>query len=428
MAHGSQVLGSPPTGVSFGAEIADAVLALGDGPLTEDGLVRHVHPLFSRVLRRDEVYLSNHSLGRPLDRTADDVRHALDLWYERLDGAWTHWIEASNRYRAMLAALIGCSRPDAVVPRVSAGQGLRAAINALPTHRPRIVTTRGEFDSVDFILKTYQRKDRAEIRWVPPDDRGLFSADAVIDAIDEDTDLVVVSIVYFVTGQVLDALDRIIARAREAGAFVLLDAYHAAGAIPMQFDRLAPDFAIGGNYKYTRGGPGAGWLAIHPRHLEQGPLPALFSTDTGWFAKRDTFAFRRPDQPELSPGGDAWLEATPAVLTCFQALAGLELTLSIGVERLRGYNLEQQAFLEDELARAGVPVLDIEPHGAFLLVPTQQHAEMTRRLLDAGVNADSRPAPHDPSSGYVRLCPDILNTRDELRRAATIIGRVYGGL
>jgi len=428
MAHGSQVLGSPPPGVSFGPDITDAVRALGDGPLTEDALRRHIHPLFTRVLRRDEIYLSNHSLGRPLDRTADDVRHALDLWYERLDGAWPHWIEASGRYRAMLAALIGCSRPDAVVPRVSAGQGLRASINALPTHRPRIVTTRGEFDSVDFILKTYQRKGRADVRWVAPDQRGLFVPDAIIDAIDSDTDLVVVSVVYFVTGQVLDGLDRIIARAHEAGALILLDAYHAAGAIPMQFDRLGPDFAIGGNYKYTRGGPGAGWLAVHPRHLEQGPLPALFSTDTGWFAKRDTFDFRRPDQPELSPGGDAWLEATPAVLTCFQALAGLELTLALGVERLRGYSLEQQAFLEDELAGAGVPVLDVEPHGAFLLVPSPQHADMTRRLHEAGVNTDSRPAPHDPSSGYVRLCPDILNTRDELRRAATIIGRVYGQL
>ncbi|HRQ71578.1 MAG TPA: aminotransferase class V-fold PLP-dependent enzyme [Phycisphaerales bacterium] len=428
MAHGTQTLDSPPPGVSFGPEIADAVRALGDGPLTEDGLRRHVHPLFSRVLRRGEIYLSNHSLGRPLDRTADDIRHALDLWYDRLDGAWPHWIEASNRYRAMLAALIGCSRPDAVVPRVSAGQGLRAALNSLPTHAPRIVTTRGEFDSVDFILKTYQRKGRADLCWVAPDDRGLFSADAIIDAIDADTDLVVVSVVYFVTGQVLDGLDRIIKRAHDAGSLVLLDAYHAAGAIPVQFDRLAPDFAIGGNYKYTRGGPGAGWLAIHPRHLEQGPLPALFSTDTGWFAKRDTFAFRRPDQPELGPGGDAWLEATPAVLTCFQALAGLELTLALGVERLRGYNLEQQAFLEDELARAGVPVLDVEPHGAFLLVPTPQHAEMTRRLHEAGVNTDSRPAPHDPSAGYVRLCPDILNSFDELRRTATIIGGVYGQL
>lgn len=428
MAHGTQVLESPPPGVSFGAEIADAVRAMGDGALTEEDLVRHVHPLFSRVLRRDEIYLSNHSLGRPLDRTADDIRHALDLWYERLDGAWPSWIEASSRSRAMLAALVGCSRPDAVVPRVSAGQGLRAAINSLPTHRPRIVTTRGEFDSVDFILKTYQRKGRADVRWVAPDDRGLFSADAIMDAIDADTDLVVVSVVYFVTGQVLEGLDRIIARAHDAGALILLDAYHAAGAIPLQLDRLGPDFAIGGNYKYTRGGPGAGWLAINPRHLEQGPLPALFTTDTGWFAKRDTFAFRRPERPELSPGGDAWLEATPAVLTCFQSLAGLELTLALGVERLRGYSLEQQAYLEDEMARAGVPVLDVEPHGAFLLVPTPQHAEMTRRLHEAGVNTDSRPAPHDPSAGYVRLCPDILNSFDELRRAATIIGGVYGQL
>jgi kynureninase len=72
--------------------IHDAVAALGPGPLTEDGLREHIAPLFSRALAgdkaRDEIYLANHSLGRPLDRTADDIAGALDLWYSGMDGAW----------------------------------------------------------------------------------------------------------------------------------------------------------------------------------------------------------------------------------------------------------------------------------------------------------------------------------------------------
>jgi kynureninase len=43
---------------------------------------------FSRVLERDEIYLANHSLGRPPDRMAEDVRAALDAWYRDMDGAW----------------------------------------------------------------------------------------------------------------------------------------------------------------------------------------------------------------------------------------------------------------------------------------------------------------------------------------------------
>lgn len=410
--------------------IADAAARLGDGPLTEESLREHIHPLFSRVLAREEIYLANHSLGRPLDLAADDVGEAMDLWYRKMDGAWDDWSEAMRRFRALQASLIGCSRADAVVPRVSAGQGLRAALNSLPAQRPVVVATRGEFDSVDHILKTYARKRRAELRWVEPDARGLFSADAVRDAIDKGVDLVVVSMVYFVTGQVLEGVERIIARAHEIGAMALLDCYHAAGAIPMDFEALGADFAIGGNYKYTRGGPGAGWLAIHPRHLSDDARPPLFTLDTGWFAKRGVFDFHRPEEPELAPGGDAWLEATPAVLTSYQALAGLELTLALGVARLREYSLVQQEALEDDLAAKGIPVLDLEPHGAFLLVPTQDFEGLCARVREEGVNVDARPAPAAARSGraragYLRLAPDILNTREELGEAAARIARAF---
>ena len=67
-----------------------AIAALGPGPLTEAGVRAHIAPLFSRVLdaQRGRIYLANHSLGRPLDATDDDVREGLALWYARLGGAW----------------------------------------------------------------------------------------------------------------------------------------------------------------------------------------------------------------------------------------------------------------------------------------------------------------------------------------------------
>src|SRR5690606_31478477 len=218
----------------------------------------------------------------------------------------------------------------------------------------------------------------------------------------------------FGTGQWLTGIDRLVEAAHRRGALVLVDAYHAAGVIPMDLERLGADFAIGGSYKYTRGGPGAGWLAIHPRHLDGADRP--LTLDTGWFAKDDVFAFRRDERPRLAPGGDAWLENTPVVLTAYQARAGLELTLALGVERLRAYSLEQQAHLADALRRRGLPLREFEPRGAFMLVPRPDARALCARLKQAGVNTDAR-------GPYVRLCPDILNTQDEMDRAAEIIGR-----
>jgi len=398
--------------------IRRAAADLGWGPLTEESLVRHVHPLFSRVLAREEIYLSNHSLGRPLDQTARDLAEFADLWSRNMDDAWPVWMSAQDHVRAMIARLIGVSRPDAVVPKVSAGQGLRAVLNSLPGV-PRVLTTRAEFDSVDFILKTYHARGRAHVTFVELDEKRLVRPERVIEALRTPVkhDLVVVSQIYYSTGHVLDKLQEIVKAAHSRSTLALIDMYHAMGVVPGTFEALGADYAIGGNYKYTRGGPGAGWLAIHPRHLSTKSTAAPPTLDTGWFAKEDTFRFERPEAPLTSVGGDAWQECTPAPLLAYQARAGLEFTLAMGVNRLRAHNLGQQEFLAGELSRRGVILGIIEPRGAFLLMPRDDAPGTVTRLKSAGINSDSR-------LGHVRLCPDLLNTRGELARAADVIARV----
>lgn len=415
--------------------ILNAVTQMGSGPLTESALIEHIHPLFSRVLSRnertDEIYLANHSLGRPLDAVADQVNLALDAWYAEIDGAWELWIDMRDAYRKEIASILGCRQWDCVVPKTSAGQGLNAVLNALPSPNPKVLTTRGEFDSFDFILKAHAHKGRASVEYVEPNPHGLFDADDIINAITDDTDLVVCSMVCFVTGQVIADLDRIIQAAHKHNALILLDAYHAFGTIPLNFDTLNADFVVGGNYKYTRGGAGACFLAIHPKHLSKsGGVPsqdALFTTDTGWFAKQDTFKYRRTDLPEFAPGGDAWLESTPPVLTYAQALPGLVLTRAIGIDRLRAYSQSQQSMLIELLKAQGIQTWNIDElghqHGAYILLRVDDGPSTISQLLKAGVNADARPIPKatgtSSKSGWaVRLCPDILNTRDELSRAA----------
>lgn len=411
--------------------IQDAVARLGGSPLQEPSVIEHLHPLFTRALARNdtsgEIYLANHSLGRPPDMVSDVVQTALDGWYSELDGVWPYWIDARDRYRAQIANIMRWDDEHAVVPKTSAAQGLRAVLNALPMPCPNVVSTRCEFDSIDFVLKAYAHKGRARVRWVEPDESDLLHADAIIDQIDETTDLVVVSMVCFVTGQIVEGLDRIIAKAHAHGSMVLLDSYHAFGVLPIDFSALEADFVIGGNYKYTRGGAGSCFLAIHPRHLRtDGCVPqadSLFPIDTGWFAKDEPFAYRRDDQPAYAAGGDAWLEATPPILTYFQALPGLMLCNALGIDRLRDYSLRQQQVLAGALGGHGVTLRVLEHRGAYLLMESDNGHETIQRLRQAGVNCDARPLPR--SGGWVvRFCPDILNTESELEEAASRIASV----
>jgi kynureninase len=384
--------------------IAGAIGALGEGPLTEERVQRHVAPLFSRVLGqwRGRIYLANHSLGRPLDATEDDVREGLAAWYARMGGAWDAWSGEMRAFRARLAGLMGAERPDCVVPKTSAGQGLRAILNTYDGV-PRVVATRGEFDSLDVILREYARRGRIALSLVEPE--------ALADALRGPLDLVVVSHVMFNTGRCVTDLDDIVARTHRAGGRLLLDVYHSLGVLPVDVRRLDVDFAVGGSYKYLRGGPGACYLYLAPRHLD-GSLRTL---DIGWFAKRDPFAYRRPDPPELAEGGDAFLESTPPVLPLFQARAGQVFTQAVGVTRLRAYSLDRQRSLVQSLARRGVDAAGgTDDRGAFLVVVHDRAEAWSDALEQRGVITDAR-------GRFLRLCPDVLTTQAEIAAAAEAV-------
>ncbi|MEZ6235672.1 MAG: aminotransferase class V-fold PLP-dependent enzyme [Phycisphaerales bacterium] len=422
--------------------IADAVAPLGSGPLTEDALARHVRPLFARALKPGSIHLAHHTLARPLDRTADDVREALDAWYDNPSDPWARWRAEVDAFRARVARLIACSRPDAIVPKASAAQGLRAVLNAHATPgtpsvgKPiHVIATRAESDSTDAILKTYAARGRARITWIDPDEQGFIDAAKVAAAVTMTTDLVVASHVAPATGQVLTGIDAIAKAIHTVGGLLLLDCSHTAGAIPFDFGRSGADFAIGACAAYAHAGPGAAWLAIHPKHLIDEPRPvarrhALGTLDTGCFALHDAGTHTQGDEATLASGGDAWLEGPPAVLPFYQARAGLELVLAIGVERLGDYNRTQQGFLRDRLADAGVEVERADPasagrYGAFLAIPTPNWRTAAESLRTRGVIADARPLPTtaegDQARGCLRLAPDLLTTQDELARAASIV-------
>ncbi len=113
---------------------------------------------------------------------ADDLAEATAAWYSKLGDAWDAWLEERQAFRARIATLIGAAHTDCVVPKTSAGQGLRAVLNALPG-KPRVISTRGEFDSIDVILKQYAALERIELRWVEPDADGDFTIEPVLDAV-----------------------------------------------------------------------------------------------------------------------------------------------------------------------------------------------------------------------------------------------------
>ena len=395
------------------SQIQETIARLSSGPLTEEGLQQHIVPLFSRTLASDRIYLANHSLGRPLDRMAEDVQEGIALWENKLGDAWDAWLAEQEAFRGRIANLIGAPRADCIVPKTSAGQGLRTVLNALPG-KPNVLSTRGEFDSIDLILKQYAALNRIEMKWIEPDEEGHFTVARMIEHLKPGIDLVVISQVMFMTGQIVHDLKLLAETCHAAGARLLVDVYHAVGVIPVDLAGMQADFALGGSYKYLRGGPGACYLYISPDVLASGLRPL----DTGWFARENTFGYERPDPPVLRAGGDAFLESTPPVLTYYQARSGQQFMLAMGVDRLRSYSLQQLTKLKNYLKDAGIEAIGGDAgHGAFLTVRLDNASAISAKLAGHGVITDAR-------GQWLRLCPDCLTRDEELQTAASVVGEV----
>lgn len=389
---------------------------ISESALNEELISQHVRGLFSRSLGHagDSIYLANHSLGRILDQTEADVVEGLGYWYRDAENAWEHWLAEIDAFRYGVASLIQAPRDDCIIPKTNAGQGLRAILNCYdqPT---RVISSSDEFNSVDHILKIYAQKDRIEHEQIIPALNREYQLEDFTAAMSKGADLLVVSMVMFTSGQLLDFLPSLIETAHSRGTKVLVDLYHAAGVLPLSVADMQIDFAIGGSYKYLHGGPGACWLYLNPDHLD-GSMQTL---DTGWFSQSEPFSFARPELPDIAADGNGFLESTPAVLPFFQARAGLSFTLATGVDRLRRYSLQQQQYLEQLLRDHQIPFLGkCGSRGAFIAMPHQRAEQLVTRLEAKGIICDAR-------EGLLRFGADILNTKAELATAVETLASIW---
>ena len=357
------------------------------------------------------TYLINHSLGAMPVGAEEGLRRYAREWRERGVRAWEEgWWETSITAGDRLGRIVSATPGSiAMHQNVAVAETVVLSCFELEPPRNRILFGEGEFPSVRY-LQQAQRRRGAEIDVVENDE-------AVIAAIDERTLLVPISHVLSMTSEIQD-VERIVRRAHEAGAFVVLDAYHSAGTIPLDLTALDVDFAVGGSVKWLCGGPGAGWLYVRPDLAER-----LEPTFTGWQAHARPFAF----EPELEYATGAWrfLTGTPNVPALYAATAGYDLIAEVGVERIREHSLRQTRLLAELLEASGFEIVsprDPERRGGAVVVRTPE-AEAVQRELDAReIVCDVRPGVG------IRFGPHFFTTDDEVRfAAAQLAGIVESG-
>jgi kynureninase len=290
------------------------------------------------------IYLDGNSLGRLPKRTVELMRQAVEQgWGQRLIRVWNDgWINSPLTVGAKIARLVG-AQPDEIIVADSTSVNLfKLAAAALKTRpgRTKIVSDVFNFPSDLYILQgiieLLGQGHRLEL--IPSADTITIQPEAISAAIDADTALVALTHVAFKSAFMYD-LAQVTEQAHQAGALMLWDLSHSAGAVPVNLNEANVDLAIGCTYKYLNGGPGAPAFL----YVRKGLQAQLSQPIWGWFGASQPFAF----DLDYTPADDIsrfWV-GTPPMLSLKAVEPALDLLLEAGVDRLRAKSLRQTEYL-----------------------------------------------------------------------------------
>lgn len=235
------------------------------------------------------IYLDGNSLGALPKTVPQRLREAVEVeWGDGLIRSWNDadWYPAPQRVGTQIARLIGAG-PREVIAADSTSVNLFKVLCAALRMRPGRKVILGEKDNFPtdaYIADGVSRLMGAQFRAVEASD--------VLEAIDETVAIVSLTHANYRTGRLYD-MAAITARAHEAGALVVWDLCHTAGAMLCDLNGCGADFAVGCGYKYLNGGPGApAFVFVAERHQE-----ALDQPLSGWHGHAKPFEFVQQYRP-----------------------------------------------------------------------------------------------------------------------------------
>lgn len=361
-------------------------------------------------------YLASHSLGAMPAGTPAELQRYAELWASQGILAWDgEWWQILGEFGARLERILGAA-PSTIVPclNVTLGFAVIASCLRYTPERRRIVLCDLEFTtSLPFWLS--QDVYGAEVVVLPSPDPVLMPIELLEEAIDERTSLVVTSHAYFRSGALQD-VERLQRRAREMGALLVVDAYQAAGCVPIDVTSGGFDFFVGGCHKWLCGGPGGGFLYVRPELIQQ-LEPALI----GWFSLANPFAYEKTRAPELNKGILRFLNGTPNVLALFAARQGLEWVEKLGLPAIRSHSQQLTSWLYEQLEQRGLTVKSprsSQQRNGMVCVDFPGARECQKALEERAVIVDYR-----PDCG-IRISPHFYNQLSDLEAFLMVLDEV----
>ncbi len=274
------------------------------------------------------IYLDGNSLGvMPKSAAARAAEVVTQEWGQGLIRSWNNagWFSLPQRLGNRIAPLIGAD-PDEVVATDSTSINLFKVLSAALSiaaqdapERKLILSERSNFPTDLYIAEGLCQERGYTLKLVEPEE--------IAAALTPNVAVLMLTHVNYRTGAMHD-MTAVTAAAHAAGALMVWDLAHSAGAVPVTLKASNADFSIGCGYKYLNGGPGApAFVWVNPKHADRFWQPLA-----GWWGHAAPFAFTPDYQP--APGITRYLCGTQPIVS--MSLLGCGLDGFEAAEKLGG--------------------------------------------------------------------------------------------
>jgi cysteine desulfurase/selenocysteine lyase len=291
---------------------------------------------------------------------------------------------------------------------------LAGLINARPEEIALAPNCDKEFPSNVLPWMNLARREGLELRIAPPDCGGL-TVDSLARLADENTLLVSVSSVQFLSGYRAD-LPALGAFCRERGILFGVDAVQSAGHIPLDVQAAHIDFLAAAGFKSLMGPLGIGFLYVRGELLEEFDMPVAGGGSVTYGEVWCDYGLNfLPGANRYELGSGNWIGVAGLD-------ASLQILLDLGVARDAWTTHLLDVLLED-LARRGFSAItprDPAQHGPIVTfaVPGDPQAAL-QRLAEQNIAAAVR-------EGHIRISSHCYNTEADVLRVGEVLAQNGG--
>jgi kynureninase len=378
-----------------------------------EGLAEH----YSDFRVSERLFLTGHSHQAWPDVGREGQLEAWQDAAEHQDLKWERAFAKAERLREGVRGLLeDPGTPVALAPNTH--ELVLRFLSALPLReRPKLVSTDGEFHTLRRQLGRLGEEGLDVVRLPAPPVETLAER---LAAEAPGASAVLVSAVLFEDSRIVPGLPALAQACADAGAELLVDAYHALGCVPFTVEGLERAWVVGGGYKYLQLGEGNCFLRLPPQADEL--RPAI----TGWYAEFDELhAEHGPGATPYPRGSMRYAGSTYDPTSHYRAARVLDFFVEqdLTPERLRASYLHQIGVLADAFDRLDLTSVTrdretpLSDFGGFIAFDSERAEDLSRLLLENGVVTDSR-------ARHLRLGPAPYLSDEQLERAVAELGRL----